>query len=128
MDYPSLVQAIQDSYPSDWLYEEELGIWTSRSDVRVNLNRVELDRDEFVEGWTEEFPDSSAETLRVDLKYSGSFVKRYAVVLVDGGRHYIPLPTPALKISHAQYHLGRIINRDLVDYERALKTAGITVE
>ncbi len=134
MQYSSLIDLIVNSDPtSDWLLDDELGIYTLKDDVHVNLVRQESDStDRFEEPWTQVFPDKHAFVIDYHLMYSGSFVESFMLVAVDGGRVKIPLPQQSgppgsLHIDNPDYHVGKVIHGRLGhDYDDYLRRAGIT--
>jgi hypothetical protein len=128
MRYDALRDSIQNSNPvDDWLWDDDLGFWTFLKDVQVNFEREESE-DEFREPWTDRYPDKAASRQYIRLTYSGSFVERYAFVLVDGARFSIPLPTPDLRIDPYRNAVGRIVNRDPDGYDQAVQQGGLVVE
>jgi hypothetical protein len=131
MHYTTLRKMIQNSSPADWLNNDQIGVWTLISDVAVNL--VEMRDEEETEAraykapWALNFPDENAMRTEMELRYSGSFVERYTVVVVDGGRHRILQPNADGGLDAYGYNLGRILNRGERDYEDAVKRAGLKV-
>ncbi len=58
----------------------------------------------FVEEWSEKFPDPHASSLYVELWYNSTILKRSTFVLVDGARYMVPLPEP---ISEGKWKISK---------------------
>lgn len=129
MLYSDLRNLIQRSAQSAWLFDGDVGILTLKDDVNVNIVRIDSEVDRpFQEDWTDQFPDKRAFRSPFELRYSGSFVERYDMISVDGGRYTIPLPTRDRKLSPYDHHIGKLLNSNVDRYEEGLSRAGITVE
>lgn len=58
--------------------------------------------EKFAEEWTKEYPDKTAWSFDVQLRYLTTKLARFTFVACDGGRYRIPLPTPQ-KIGPAKW-------------------------
>lgn len=93
-----------------------------------------VQNENFQENWATKFPDTNAIGLWYDLEYDGSYIKRFIIVMVDGGRAYLPCPKgEPRQISKLQNTIGLIIasNQNQENgrqrYEGYLGRAKITV-
>lgn len=119
MRYDQITQMITGSSPKDWevigggpLYLDRIGEvisgegqhWLAvdthdylavyKADVSLRLAwGLTLNRGLSFEGWT--WPDPQTYRLAVDTFWQGSLVARWAVLLVDGARCYLPDPDRA---------------------------------
>jgi hypothetical protein len=66
----------------------------------------------FVEEWSEKFPNPHASSFYVELWYNNTILKRSAFVSVDGARYMVPLPET---ISEGKWK----INRNSIEYKIA---------
>jgi hypothetical protein len=58
--------------------------------------------DDFVEEWTKRYPDKSARSFDVQLRYHTTLLERFTFVACDGERYRIPLPEP-VKVSEGKW-------------------------
>jgi hypothetical protein len=108
-----------------------------KEDVDVSLAMAATVNKPFQEPWAEKFPDSSAESVVVALRYRGAIVYEWTCVIVDGGRYLMPMPDrkekdefelPKAKLPLArllcQLHGPKGVHTEL---DGALQRAGIRV-
>jgi hypothetical protein len=81
-----------DSY----LYHRDFPEYKIIEGKKINSN--------FVEEWSEKFPDPHASSLYVELWYNSTILKRSIFVLVDGARYMVPLPEP---ISEGKWKISK---------------------
>lgn len=101
MTLDELLNTVRNSAPDDWESIERHPIGQAepghvyhaayRADLRVGLVWGLVAAERFEEEWATGFSDPHAERHFVDFLYSGAVVHRESVVLVDGGRGYLPL-------------------------------------
>ncbi|MBW3532233.1 toll/interleukin-1 receptor domain-containing protein [Shewanella sp. NKUCC06_TVS] len=130
----SLKNRVLSSEPEDWVYDDDIGVYSNKHDIRLQIRNRRTDRYEsFREEWTDRFPDPSASRDFYDIYYDNNRVCDYFQVSVDGGRVSIPIPKLGnnLSIDKEQYTFGRLIhysgNNCLYDFEDYLRRAGISV-
>jgi len=130
----SLKTRVLDSKSEDWAYDDEIGIFSNKHDIRLQIRNRRTDRIEsFREEWTDRFPDPSATRDLFDVFYDNNKVCDYFQVSVDGGRVSLPIPKLGqnLTISNEQYTFGNLIhyagNNCLYGFDEYLRRAGITV-
>lgn len=94
-----LWEAILSSTADDWVHHEMVAsmdphtdIAAYRHDLSIGISWGETCVRPFEEPWLEHFPDRSAYSVWVDPTFNGHMVDRKALVRVDGGRCYLPLP------------------------------------
>lgn len=73
-------------------YNEHLARAAYRPDVAIGLAWGITDNDDYREEWAQSFPNKHAERFIADILYNGMLVSREYVVLVDGGKGYLPRP------------------------------------
>ncbi len=87
----------------------------------------------FVEEWSEKFPDPHASNLYVELWYNSTILKRSIFVLVDGARYMVPLPKYISKgkwkinKNSIEYKIARIYDQ-YYPLEKILPTKGVEIE
>lgn len=106
-------------------------IYVCNSNVRLRIERGKVAVQDFQEDWIEGFPDPDATSHSYWLYYGDSPITQKVLVAVDGYRAFLPVPTvrddpPTLKPQDA--HWGKIVTRDMADFERALSYSGIEIE
>lgn len=126
---------VLDSNVNDWIYDDEIGIYTNNSDVRLQIRQKRTDRlDSFHEEWTDRFPDPKAHRDFYEIYYDNNRVCDYFQVSVDGCRVSIPIPKLGknLTITQEQYTFGKLIhnsgNNRLYDFDDYMRRSGITIE
>lgn len=131
--YDNIRKQIMESDPSDWLFDDEHGIYTFKKDTNLTLrrDRFENSRD-FHEEWMNVYANNEGNTSYHDIYYGSSFIERIYIVGVDGYRMYIPFPKmPELTITKFQYIIGCIINRSGMhhgyDFDEYLHRAKIKI-
>ncbi|MGA2872338.1 MAG: hypothetical protein ABSF27_01940 [Candidatus Dormibacteria bacterium] len=138
MTIDELWETILGSAPADWVHHElvpnpaqHTSFAAFRPDIGVGLQWGATCVAKFEESWVARFPDRSAYSVWVDSLFQGHMVDRTALVIVDGGRCYLPLPQGMDRTSviERDYRLARLIqgivhrNQSLVD--SYLETAGV---
>ena len=115
MDYESFMNEIYNSSSDEWLYNDELGRFILRNDIRIaivaenSIENRELNR--FYEEWANNFPDREAYQKQYTLEFNGCYIETFNTVAVDGSRSYIPLPNlDTMTITRNEYIIGQIIN------------------
>nr|BFD58106.1 hypothetical protein CKG001_02130 [Bdellovibrio sp. CKG001] len=115
MNYTDFKRHIYGSSASDWLYDDDKGIYTFKNDLNITIraDRSDIDRS-FTEPWHQGLPDPTAYRTIYELYYGSSYVDYELVVNVDGGRASIPLPEEGYGnpwITTDQKAFGEIIDR-----------------
>jgi hypothetical protein len=139
MNFNEIINTIAESSPSDWLYDDDLGLYVYTEDVDITIlsdrdwpNDNGFDEESRFHGtWAEQFPDSNAYRRRFFIRYRGVVISAFYTALVDGARCYIPYPnSQSLSITKEQYGIGYIINSlpARYDFDQYLRRAGITVQ
>lgn len=129
----NLKDRVLSSNSDDWAYDDEIGVYSNKNDIRLQIRNRRTDRPEsFREEWTDRFPDPSATRDFYDVFYDNNKVCDYFQVSVDGGRVSIPIPQLGtnITISSEQYTFGKLIHyagHCLYEYDSYLRRAGITV-
>jgi hypothetical protein len=127
MDHNTFRGLIYGSTRADWLYDDDKGIFTLKSNLNITIRILRDDEDRsFTEPWHSSLPDPSATRSIHELYYGASYVGYEFIVNVDGGRASIPLPEDghtAPWITRDQHSFGRIVDRggQLDDYLRRCK-------
>jgi hypothetical protein len=133
-----LWETILGSGPEDWVHHELIPNrakhWFSAAyvpDISVGLQWGATCEKDFKEDWHSKFPDPKASSEWVDLLFNGHTVDRTALVNVDGGRCYLPLPQGADRstVIERDYRMARVVQSILyhnpADVDNHLKMAGI---
>lgn len=130
----SMKNWVLNSVPDDWMYDDDIGVYSNKHDIRLQIRNRRTDRYEsFREDWTDRFPDPSATRDFYDIFYDNNRVCDYFQVSVDGGRVSLPIPQLGqnLTISNEQFVFGKLVhyagNNCLYGFEDYLRRAGITV-
>lgn len=63
-----------------------------KDDVDISLAFGAVINADFVEPWTQKFPDEKGTSIAVELRYRGQVVYDWVFVFVDGGRFLMPIP------------------------------------
>jgi len=113
-----------------------------KPDIDISIAFGAIHRDEFNEPWTKNFPDKRASSEWVCLRYRGTVVYDWIVVLVDGARYAILLPSsetgsdgePIYRISREDlplaelfYELYESVGRGPGGVDTALRLAGVEI-
>lgn len=61
--------------------------------------------DPFSEPWTDRFPNKSAHSFEVELRYFGTILHKETFVICDGGRYQLPLPKKDTSTSPPTYYV-----------------------
>lgn len=116
--YPEDVEdLVVKSQPEEWEYQE-LGLENGSQYVyRPNRDIVLKyepygEREEFEgEDWVSNYMDSTAYKRELEITHRGRRLDEKYIVLVDGGKVDIPMPSRVeLELSEYEYELGRILN------------------
>lgn len=131
----TLKQKVLNSIPTDWSYDDDIGIYSNTDDIRLQIRRFrDNEFDSFREVWTDRFPDPSAYRDFYEVYYDNNKVCDYFQVLVDGCRVSLPIPAlgDPLTITSEQYTFGKLVHsagsNKLYDFDNYLQRAGITVD
>lgn len=132
MRYEEFMSQIYNSTEDDWLYDDEIGKFVYRNDIRISIqsDRSESFGDErFYESWATNFPDENARRQKHFFQFNDCVIDTFYAVLVDGSRSAIPYPNlEGLTITEEQYNVGRIINGiHGYNFDEYLSSAGIAV-
>jgi hypothetical protein len=113
---------------------DRLSIYRQNVDVSIAFGATVSES--FQESWVTKFPNDSASSQAVWLRYRGSVVNEWVGVSVDGGRYFLPMPEPSgdtYSVSRSQLPFaslmfslygGQGVHQTLED---ALERAGITI-
>ena len=127
-----VIQMLLGAEPEDFDYDDSVGQYLYKSDIRVRLIMNRSDEMEpFEEPWVLKFQDPTSYKQEVYLEHNGTRIETFYFAEVDGARYYIPYPRSAndLRISPVQYHLARILNWPFgYGIDQGLTIAGITVD
>ena len=133
MTFDELEKTLFESTADDWKSYKDAGVMTYRPNISIQLkykSRFELDQ--FVEPWTEKFPDKNAYRDIYVLCYNGNPITEYFFVSVDGGRASLPIPKSpeCLTVSKELFVLGKLINSitGCSNYEMYFSRAGFNIE
>lgn len=112
MNYVNYKGLIVNSEPSEWNYDDDLGRYVLRDDIRISILSSSFnDREDFYEDWARNFPDSNAQKKVFYLQFNGVTIEQFFTVAVDGYRSFIPYPSlPDMTITREQYSIGAIVN------------------
>ena len=138
MAYDKVIMMIKESEISDWEYDDEEGVLTYKSDVKLTIKRLDIDLSaDYYEPWLEHFAYKKGHRARYNIFYGGSFIKKEYFVAVDNFRGYIPFPrdghTNNPKLTKWKYNIGKIIHsvvaftNPVYSYDSILKRANISV-
>ncbi|OMP67042.1 hypothetical protein [Domibacillus epiphyticus] len=132
MRYEDFMAQISNSIENDWLYDDEIGKFVFRNDIRISIqsDRTEsVGDDGFYERWATNFPNENASRKKYFLQFNDCIVDTFYTVQVDGFRSAIPYPRlNGMTITQQQYNIGSIINSiHGYSFDEYLTSAGITV-
>jgi hypothetical protein len=127
--YDEIRRIISESQRSDWNVVSCFGLpsflpWSPdgefsehfaraayRPDISIGLAWGIRDNEDYREGWANNFDDERAERFLVDIFYNGMLVDREYVVVVDGGRCYLPHPElGTLRVRRWDYEFVRLLD------------------
>ncbi|MBO8169331.1 MAG: hypothetical protein H0Z35_09140 [Thermoanaerobacteraceae bacterium] len=135
MTYDEFIEAIVESEPEDWLYDDNLGLYVFQNNIAITIkNDRENLPEEFHEAWATNFPNNRAVRERFFLCYNGSIIEEFFAAAVDGHRALIPYPISEtnLRMTRKNYRIGRIINipytNVIESYDKYIRMAGIAIE
>lgn len=112
----------EDSY----LYHKEFPEFTIRDGRELN--------DSFRESWTTKFPDSSASSFEVELRYHSTVLKKLTFVRCDGVRYRVPMPKfqntsgsvrYQVNTDGLGYRVAQLYQQYRDDLDNALRTADV---
>ena len=131
----SIMQIIEESSPSDWIYIDQARSYTYKKDVQINIKLTwDNNPNQFGESWARRFPDPSAYAVKFTIYHGTSPIKEIYTGSIDGSRCYIPYPKSMdfLTITPWNYNFGKIVNiangEFQKEYDSYVRRAGITVE
>lgn len=130
MKYDDFIKAIMESEIEDWSYDDDLGLYVLKNDIRITItsDRDDNDDTDFYEEWARNFPDENAKRARFYLRFNGSVIEAFYTAAVDGYRCLIPYPNRSnMSISIKQYKIGSILNIPYRDFDEYLKQASIKI-
>lgn len=81
------------------LYHQQFPEFTVRQGKLINEN--------FRESWSERFPDISAHSFEVELRYFETIIHKETFVTCDGGRYQIPLPNSDIAESERKFYIQK---------------------
>ena len=115
MTYQELIAMIKNSSQSDWLFNDERGLYTYKNDLHLRIERRDIDHesDGFLgEKWATGHPDPTAYRVIYEVYYGASFVYERLLVSVDGHRATLPLPKINSNIvSQDDFHFAKIVDQ-----------------
>lgn len=107
----------------EYMYHEDFPEFTIRDDRTLI--------EDFREVWTQKFPDRSASSFGVDLRYGTTILRKYTFVSCDGGRYRLPLPTLVgdgdrfeINVNSIPWQLAQLYGQYLAPAD-ALKRVGV---
>lgn len=125
-----VIQMLLGAEPEDFDYDDSVGQYLYKSDIRLRLimNRPD-EMEPFEEPWVLKFQDPTSYKQEVYLEHNGTRIETFYFADVDGARYCIPYPKSAndLRISQLQYRLACILNGHM-GCDTGLSIAGITVD
>jgi hypothetical protein len=132
MRYGDFMQLISNSSEEDWLYDDEIGKFVFRNDIRISIQSdrsVSIGDDGFYEEWATNFSDSNANRKKYFLQFNDCIIDTFYTVRVDGGRSDIPYPKlESMTITNEQYNIGQIVNSiHGYNFDEYLDSAGISI-
>jgi hypothetical protein len=80
--------------PDDWIKIEGDAFLYHRQFPEFTIVDGETLNEKFIEAWTKLYPDKSARSFEVQLRYLSTMLERFTFVACDGERYRIPLPEP----------------------------------
>ncbi|EGT4138546.1 hypothetical protein EQZ09_12170 [Clostridium perfringens] len=134
MRYDDFISTVQGSDYEDWIYDDELGVYLFKEDINISIKvdrEQDIDDRGFYEEWATQNPDAHAYREKYYLMYGNNIIETICGASVDGSRCFIPYPRlDNMTITHFKDSVAQIINFAGAghDYERYLRSAGITVE
>lgn len=125
-----IIQTLLGAEPEDFDYDDSVGQYLYKNDIRLRLimNRPD-EMEPFEEPWVLKFQDPVSYKQEVYLEYNGTKIETFYFAEIDGARYYIPYPKSAidLRISQFQHRLTCILN-GYMGCDTGLSIAGITVD
>lgn len=117
MKYKDVIEILRTSEPTDWLHDDQRGIYTFKDNLNLRIEKKEREmgeRNKFEgEDWATKHPDPNAYRVICEVYYGASFIEERMLVAVDGYRAILPLPEFQKKsIPKDDYRFARIIDQD----------------
>ncbi len=131
--FEAIYTKLMNSSVDDWENDDTNSRHVFKKDTNLILSRNDKEELDFNEPWLKRFPDSSGKKTVYTLYYNKSPIKEYFLIVVDGGRCCIPLPSLKLHtITKEEYKIGELVNcifrQDWIyGFDRMLAQAGIQV-
>ncbi len=130
MTYKELKEALENTSRYDWVFNDERGNYTFKSDLNLRIIRqaIDFDLDKFSgEDWATKHPDPAAYRETYEIYYGSSFVEERLLVSVDGHRASLPLPeVNTNRVNAKDYHFAQIVDQ-LDTLDEYMKRAGLEV-
>lgn len=130
MQYHDIQNILSEGNPSDWLYFDELGVFTYKKDVDLRITRSRDERNtSFNESWAVSHPDPNATKVFFTVYYNQSPVYQEMLIDIDGCRATLPLPDLTTnQVSLASYQFASIVNGNRGNrLDEYLQRAGLSV-
>lgn len=143
MEIDDIVQRVLSSNSADWIKlprwpldvtvsEDE---WVERASFRSEASiglvwgsRIVKD---FKEEWANQFPDSSASSFSVFVTWNGAPISDDFLVVVDGGRCYLPPPEAASSnVPRQRYQLAQLLDSltgHVSEFDSYFERSGLSV-
>jgi hypothetical protein len=98
---------IQDWYSNDQFTENEhIAVYKKEPAIKITLFHDAIN-DDFKEDWLNKlYPDPKASSHRVSIQYNGNELFDKTILLVDGGRIYLPLPKSPVSLETTAFDLA----------------------
>lgn len=100
----------------DWCYHETQildipehfnEIAVLKNNLKISIRMGRLVNDNFVESWTEGYPDPTTRSYWVGLYYNENLIKKESIVYIDGGRGAILLPEKKIENDKIVYYYSK---------------------
>lgn len=132
MKLNEFIEEITNSEVDDWTYDDELGRYIYKNDIRISIVSDREFDESYESEWLNCYSNKKGYFDRFNLCFNGSIIESFYGVAVDGHRMIIPSPRLTnLTITRKQKLIGKIINKPYTygidDYEQYLNMAGISI-
>ncbi|ENX19381.1 hypothetical protein F892_03549 [Acinetobacter vivianii] len=130
MTYQDILNILRKGDSFDWLYFDNLGIYTYKNDVNLRIVRSRDERNTpFNEPWAVGHPDRNATRVFFTVYYGQSPVYDKMLVDVDGYRATLPLPDlTTMQVPFFEYQFASIINGSHGNrLDEYLRRSGLTI-
>ncbi len=143
MEIAEILTRVLDSSPDEWI---KLAQWpldvttdaeawveraTFRPDASIGLVWGNPLVEDFKEDWANSFPDPSASSFSVFFTWNGTPVDDDFLVVVDGGRCYLPPPNVGTsEVPRSRYQLAGLLERirgHISDFDSYFERSGLKV-